>query len=256
MEEGSARGAAVKRQSGVLRIFLYNWPIYVGSWSLASLAILLVATVRVPFGLWISLAAAITLLWSATSLVVSFYIYDRSPLVQGFWVKGALLGPCDTWATVHAGLDREVDLNGVMPGHCVARLDVFDRRFMTAGSIERARYRTPQAMPSTACSPTDLALDDGACDAVVVAFTAHEIRSTDAREQFFDEVRRGLRTGGTLLVVEHTRDLANFAAFGPGYFHFLPRSEWRRLASRAGFALRREVRITPWVTAFTIEKTA
>jgi SAM-dependent methyltransferase len=246
----------VNRQSGAFRIFLYNWPIYVGSWVGAALAILFVAITRVPFGPWIMLAAIVTVLWSVTSLLVSFYIYDRSPLARGSWVKAALVGPCEEWATIHAGLDREVDLNGAMPGHCVARLDIFDPLLMTAGSIQRARYRTPQTMPSTACSPTELALDDGACDVVVVAFTAHEIRDTRARESFFDEIRRGLRTGGTMLVVEHTRDLANFAAFGPGYLHFLPRAEWRRLASRAGFALRREARVTPWVTAFTIEKTS
>jgi SAM-dependent methyltransferase len=245
----------MKRESGAFRIFSYNWPIYIGTWAGAGLVVVMATRLAGILRDAAVFAGAVAILWSVFSLVVSFYIYDRSELARGTWLRALLPDRCEAWATIHAGLDAEIALDGV-PGACVARLDIFDAAFMTAPSIRRARALTPPSMPATPCSPTALAFGDGACDAVVVAFTAHEIRDATARERFFDEVRRGLRLGGTMLLVEHVRDFANFVAFGPGFWHFLPRGEWLRLASRAGLRVRREQRVTPWVMALALEKAA
>jgi len=245
----------VTRPSGAVRIFLYNWPTYAATLA-GAVALVLVASRISPLARDAAvLAGSGAVLWAALSLVVSFYVYDQSPLSLGSWVPALLPERCESWATIHAGLDAEIDLDAVMPGLCVGRLDIFDPKIMTAPSIGRARHQTPAEKPATRCHPTALALGDGACDAVIVAFTAHEIRDRDARERFFDEVRRALRTGGRMLLVEHVRDLANFAAFGPGYLHFVARAEWLRLAARAGLAQRSEARITPWVMALLLEKT-
>ena len=125
---------------------------------------------------------------------------------------------------------------------------------MTSPSIARARARTPPGKDASPCGPTALLLESDACDAIVVAFTAHEIRDQGAREAFFRELRRSLRPGGKLLLVEHLRDFANFLAFGPGYLHFVSRREWLRLAQHAELAVASEVRITPFVMALTLEK--
>lgn len=242
------------RQNGAMRIFLYNWPIYVGTWMVALLVVLLVPTVW-PSASWPTAALAGTaLVWSLLSLGISSYIYDWSALVSGCWVPRVLGSPTQTWAMVHAGLDAEVELDNVMPGRCVARLDIFDPQVMTSPSITRARRRTPSAKHASPCSPTTLALEDEGCDAIVVAFTAHEIRDQAAREAFFDELRRSLRPGGKVLIVEHLRDFVNFLAFGPGYLHFVARREWLRLASHANLAIVSETRITPWVMALTLER--
>jgi SAM-dependent methyltransferase len=247
----------VNRQSGAARIFLYNWPIYVATWSLSAALLLWAARMPIPVALFASLLALGALAWSFASLAISFYIYDRSVLSGGAWVGPLLLSvgePPSTWAAVHAGLDAEVELDATMAGRCVGRLDIFDPGIMTAPSIRRARIRTPPAHTSSACAPTSLALADDACDAMVVAFTAHEIRDRGARERFFAEVRRCLRPGGRMLLVEHVRDLSNFAAFGPGFMHFLPRREWLRLADHADLRVALERRITPWVMALVLEK--
>jgi SAM-dependent methyltransferase len=166
-----------------------------------------------------------------------------------------LLGsPARGWATIHAGLDAEVELDAVLAGPCVARLDIFDASFMTSPSIARARARTPSVRQASSCSPTALALESEACDAIVVAFTAHEIRDRRAREAFFDELHRSLRPGGRVLIVEHLRDWANFLVYGPGALHFVSRSEWLRLAARAKLAVASETRITPWVMALALER--
>jgi SAM-dependent methyltransferase len=244
----------VTRQSGAVRIFLYNWPVYVGTWGLA-VALLFLRPLLPPTSACLAALAAVTALaWSVVSLLVSLYVYDTSALVSGRWVPGLLGSQAGPWATIHAGLDAEVELDSVMTGACVARLDIFDARVMTSASITRARVRTPSVNAAAPCSPTALALDDAACDAIVVAFTAHEIRDRGAREVFFDELRRSLRPGGKVLVVEHLRDLANFVAFGPGCLHFVGRGEWLRLAAHARLAVVSETRITPWVMALTLER--
>jgi SAM-dependent methyltransferase len=242
------------RQSGALRIFLYNWPVYVGSWLASFVLVLVSGTVPEGWRLLVMLGAGVAVGWSLVSLLVSRYVYDHSALVPGKWLPSLLPAPLRTWATVHAGLDAEVDVDAALGAGCVARLDIFDAQCMTSPSIVRARTRTPRAHLATPCRPTALSLGDAACDAVVVAFTAHEIRDRSVREQFFEELRRAVRPGGRVLVVEHLRDVANFAAFGPGFLHFLPQNEWRRLAAHARLTVASETRITPWVMALALER--
>ena len=242
------------RQSGAVRIFLYNWPTYVGTWSAALLVPLVVGFVAPRFVIIAAVAAAASVAWSIASLLVSHYVYDRSPLVGGAWMRQLVDSFDGPWATIHAGLDAEVNLDAVMTGPCVGRLDIFDPALMTAPSITRARGRTEKAHAAIACRPTALELADRSCDAVVVAFTAHEIRDRDARQRFFQEIRRVLRPGGKLVLVEHLRDLANLLAFGPGFFHFVPRHEWLGLMSQAELTIASEIRITPFVMAVAAQR--
>jgi hypothetical protein len=245
----------VKRLNGAFRIFLYNWPTYVATWALA-LGILLVTFAEPRLALIAVTFGVIPIVWSIASLLVSSYIYDRSALLSGRWISELLPAAVRNWATIHAGLDAEVELDAVMSGRCVARLDIFDRSVMTASSIERARAYTAHANAAVSCSPTALTLQDQNCDALVVAFTAHEIRNPLAREQFFDELRRCLCPGGRVVLVEHVRDFMNFVAFGPGCLHFLPRREWLRLAAKANLTVTNETRITPFVMALSLERTS
>jgi SAM-dependent methyltransferase len=245
----------VKRQSGAVRIFLYNWPVYALTWTFALAVLLALFVGLAPPLAWVAaFGAGGAFVWSLVSLFVSYYIYEKSELASGRWVPRVLGSQAGAWATIHAGLDAEIELDGVMPSPCVARLDIFDSRFMTSPSIARARARTPRAKPAKSCSPTALALESDACDAIVVAFTAHEIRDEAAREAFFSELRRALRPGGKVLLVEHLRDAANFLAFGPGFLHFGPRREWLRLASQAKLDVVSEMRVTPWVMALALAR--
>lgn len=246
---------ARSRPSGATRIFLYNWPTYVGTWA-SAVVVLLVATRLGGSSAWvIALGAVVAASWSGVSLAVSHWIYDRSPLAGASWVKTLLPAGAKTWASIDAGLDAEVALDDVMPGECLARLDVYGGESVHAPSVERARAITPRARVATPSSPTALALADASCDIIAVVFTAHEIRSVATREAFFREIRRALRGGGRLLLVEHVRDLANFCAFGPGFVHFQPRAEWLRLAELTGLRVASETRVTPWVMALALEKT-
>jgi SAM-dependent methyltransferase len=242
------------KESGARRIFFYNWPTYAGTWAAAAVAIaggLAYTTVLAPV---LVVAGVVALLWSAASLVVSAYVYDRSELPGGGWLPGLLPARVERWITVDAGLDAEVDVDRAMPGTCVARFDVYDRARLETPSVERARRRTARTHPATPASVTSLPLANGSCDAVLVVFTAHELRDQTLREAAFAELGRLLSAEGRLIVVEHLRDAANFAAFGPGFLHFQSRAEWLRLADVTGLRVAVERRVTPWVMALALER--
>src|SRR5262249_18210145 len=128
-------------EGGASRIFFYNWPTYVGTWIVALMALFF--SPHLPgWTTLIVVGACFALVWSLASLAVSHYVYEISELVGGRWVAGLLSPEIATWATIHAGLDAEIDLDSVLPGRCFARLDIFDARLMTSPSITRARRRT------------------------------------------------------------------------------------------------------------------
>jgi hypothetical protein len=258
-----ARGIAVTEartrgvsESGAKRIFFYNWPTYLLTWVVGPVLAIAALHASLPGAVWISAGVITALFWSALSLAISFYIYDRSELRGGRWVSALAPERVDAWMSVDAGLDAEVALDGALPGECLGCVDIFDESSMPAGSIRRARARTPRTQMATASRPTALATRDASCDAVVVAFTAHELRDVAIREFFFRELFRTLRPLGRVLLVEHLRDMANFAVYGPGAFHFLPRTEWLRVARLAGFHVAVERRVTPFVMALALEKAA
>jgi len=239
--------------SGAIRIFFYNWPIYLGTWAAAAAVVALGAHLGATL---LVVGGVVAALWSVWSLAVSFYIYDRSLLAGGTWVAKLVPAGTEAWAAIDAGLDAEVDLDASMPGHCIARLDIYDGAVVGRGSVERARARTPRKHVAKLCPATALALPDASCDVVAVVFTAHEVQTADDRDRFFREVVRALRADGRVLLVEHHRDLPNFLAFGPGFLHFLPRREWLRVARAAGMIVRETMHVTPWVTALALEKAA
>lgn len=238
--------------NGAQRIFLYNWPVFLGTWFCALLA----GVLALYWQHWLGVAfAGVALTWSLLALTVSHYVYNVSLLAHGEWIPPLLSRPVRTWAAIDAGLDGEVSLTNVS-GTCVGRLELVDAATMRGGSIRRARSVTARTHAGTTCKPTSLPLADAACQVVFVVFAAHEIQARAAREQFFRETARVLEANGRLLLVEHVRDLWNLAAFGPGAFHFFSRREWLSLATHAGLRVYSETRITPWVMALMLEKRA
>jgi SAM-dependent methyltransferase len=240
--------------SGAVRILLYNWPAYALTWIGAVAVAATARGIGGAIGWLLVLGAAVAAAWSAVSLLVSHYVYDRSPLAGGAWLRAFTPERVEAWASIDAGLDAEVALDEVMPGTCLARIDVYDPNTQSSPSVRRARVITPRAHDAVSAPPSSLPLADGSCDVIAVVFTAHEIRDVAERERFFVEVNRALRPGGRMVLVEHLRDLPNFLAFGPGFTHFVRRAEWLRIAGVADLAVAAEARVTPWVMALALEK--
>jgi SAM-dependent methyltransferase len=243
------------RYQGMVQILQYNRRFYGSALAAVALAFLISSRVSPMWRVLLLSAAAPTLFWLCSSLLVSHYIYDRFPLYDLNWLARSLSKAPGRWVNIHAGLDETSNrLVALFPSAEGKVLDIFDPREMTEPSIEQAR-RT--ATVSARAIPADwraLPLPDNELDAVFLVFAAHELRRHEARVRLFRELARVLRDGGEVALVEHSRDWANFVAFGPGFLHFFSKRAWRRAAADAGLQVRTDFSLTPFVHVFMLRR--
>nr|WP_218835705.1 class I SAM-dependent methyltransferase [Streptomyces sp. TLI_235] len=192
----------------------------------------------------------------ASSIAASWWVYDRSELHGFSWLDDLLpAGPGDH-LVVSSGLDEASrPLAARWPGHPQRRVDLYDPATMTEGSIRRARRLVPPVPCTVAGRPEQVPAATGSADTVFLVFAAHELRRPAERRALFAESARVLRPGGRLVLVEHLRDAANTAVFGPGAWHFFRRDDWLGAAAGAGLHPVAERRIGGLVTAFAFAAT-
>lgn len=168
--------------------------------------------------------------------------------------------PSPRIVNLHSGFDESSGaLAQLFPDAALDIYDFYDPTTMTEPSIARARRWQRQTDPglqslAQPVAPTALPTGDAAIDAIFLILAAHEVRDVDDRRRMFAEIKRSLLPGGRVVLVEHLRDLANFAVFGPQFVHFYARRTWLDLARGAGLSLVHEDRITPFVRLFVFEK--
>lgn len=238
---------------GVLQIFHYNQPFYVRT--LGAVAVAGAVSLWVPSALkaLLLLACGIAVFWTCSSLLVSHYVYDRSPLYSLRWVNGLLSRPPARWINIHAGLDETSGIiASIFPGSTGQTIDIYDPREMTEPSIGQARHIAHAASPTADWRALPAADND--FDTVFLIFAAHELRHHEARVKFFQEVARVLLPTGEVILVEHLRDWSNFVAFGPGFLHFFSGSTWRHAAEAAHLSIRQRRTITPFVHVFVLRR--
>jgi SAM-dependent methyltransferase len=239
---------------GVTQILRYNWPYY--ALSLAGIAAgLALISLDLPSLVKTGVLAVTTLaaFWLFSSVLVSLYVYDLSQLYHWEWLRRVLPAAPQRWASFHAGLDETSEpLHRLFPSSDGSSHDFYDPSRMQERSIERARRSAGRNTVKDCVDFRALPLRDSSCDTAFLIFAAHEIRDPQDRVRFFKELRRILKPGGRLILVEHLRDVWNFAAYGPGVRHFYSRGEWRRTANSAGFSIKEEQTITPFVRCFVL----
>jgi len=238
---------------GVLQIVRYNWSLYVAAIFGSVLVVGFVVAVHPPTVLadLLILGAAAALFWLALSLAVSYYVYDRSDLYRWQWIRERIARNPWHVVNIHAGLDEtSLALQEMFPAAEVTILDIYDRAEMPEPSIARARREDRSRLASVEADFRKLPLQTASADLVTVIFVAHELRRPASKASFFRELARVIKPGGSVLLVEHLRDTWNLLAFGPGAFHFFPRSEWLRVADATGFRLSGEISRTVFVRAF------
>lgn len=239
---------------GVVQIVRFNWRFY--AFTLAGCLVAALAAWQLPFlwmraSLWLGILA--TMYLTAASLAVSHYVYDRSGLYRMEWLLALLPNRPERWINIHAGLDETSPLlRSLLPGGQTVTLDIYDAKIMTEPAIAVARQTTVPPVPCIAAQTNDLPLSDSSYDTAFLIFAAHELRAHEARVQFFVELARVLQPEGSIVLVEHLRDAANFAAFGPGAMHFLSRATWERTFMDSGWRIVREAAHTPFVHAFVL----
>ena len=94
--------------------------------------------------------------------------------------------------------------------------DIFDPVEMSEPSIVRARRLCPPAVRPERVDFRNLPAADESIEAAFLLLSAHELRTEAARGSLFSELHRVLSRPGRVVVAEHLRNWANWAAFGPG----------------------------------------
>jgi SAM-dependent methyltransferase len=205
--------------------------------------------------LWLGVGLAV--FWSLGSILITFYVYDLSPLYEWRWLAGMLKSAPQAWVNFHAGLDETSEaIRTLFPASHGRTLDIYEAGNMTEHSIARARRSANGVLRNETADFGALPIMDSECDAAFLVFSAHEIRDPAGRLRFFKELRRILKPSGRLVLVEHVRDVWNFVAYGPGFLHFYSRAEWTRLASDAGLSVEAERFLTPFVRCFVFAREA
>lgn len=245
------RCPALNRWRGVWAIVRFNWPFYI---AVVFLNLGIFALLEFMKGVLLAGAVATLVLvdfWTLASLVVSHWIYDRSPISRGAWLEN--LEPREDLRvlTIDAGHDEAGPvLRDRWPNIPVRRLDIHSAGKVGSASLERARSSAAEIAQR---APFDaLPLPEDSMDLVLGVFAWHEVRHRADRATFLGEVRRILSDRGRVVVVEHLRDFANFVAYGPGALHFHSRSSWLEGFRAAGLEMRSECKVTPWITIYTL----
>jgi len=242
---------------GVRQIVRLNWPFYVVAACVVVGTELGAAGLRLNSGVRSALhgATALACAWMVASLAASWIVYDRSRLSRWEWIRETLACRPRTWLNVHSGFDESTPAVRRLFAPSTGRVfDIFDPVEMSEPSIIRARRLCRPAVEAEPVDFHSLPAKDDSTDAAFLLLSAHELRSEAARASLFCELHRILTADGRVIVAEHLRDWANFAAFGPGFLHFFSRRTWIRSFARARFVIEREFSITPFIRVFVLRR--
>lgn len=244
-----------KPLQGITNIIRFNWHFYViaaGAIALLLLAKVYTTEAYSPYILWCVLLAltGITL-----SLAASFYVYDCSSLYSLEWLN-VLDIPADGYlVNIHAGFDEtSALLQQKYPRATLQVLDFYNPAHHTEVSIKRARQAYPAYPNTKVITTSNLSLPKQSADCIFVILSAHEIRNRSERIVFFKELSELIKEAGSVVVVEHLRNLPNFIAYTIGFLHFFSAREWNRTFAAAGLTISWERNITPFIRAFILQQ--
>lgn len=238
---------------GVVNIIRFNWHFYVVASVVVFLLILIsghLENALQPISYAACVAASVALL---TSLLVSYYVYDMSGLYDLNWIESS--GKEELVVNVNAGFDEtSVLLKEKYRSAKLVVLDFYDPNKHTEVSIERARKAYPAYPGTIKIDTVHLPIADGSADAIVVIFSAHEIRDEQERIAFFRELGRAVKPAGKIYLTEHLRDVPNFLAYTFGFFHFYSLSAWLSVFRDAELQVNQQLKHTPFVSVFILGK--
>jgi SAM-dependent methyltransferase len=219
-----------------------------------------VVTVVMPLPLAVRVALLVAGLGAIgltiVAVVAIWWVFGIGSERRWTWVASAAGRP-KRWLNLTTGFDDStVTLRRRIAGEG-RTVDVFDPSVEHEAALRRARVRFPTPGPGASVAPA--ALDDvvaaGSADTVFLLMSAHEAHGQD-RLALIRSAARAVTPGGRLVLVEHLRNAANVAAFGPGAWHFATRAEWLAIAREAGLTLEEETRLTPLVAGFVFRQGA
>ncbi len=240
---------------GVGNIIRFNWHFYV--WSLLLMLLLFIITMVTDgwYIIYIKFLLLAIILATVISLAVSFYVYDLSNLYSFNWLHSIAIHPAGTILNIHAGFDETSSLlKAKYPDAELIVFDFYDPQKHTEISIQRARNAYPSYPGTQAITTARLPVAASSVDTVYLLLAAHEIRNEKERIHFFTEIARVLKPAAKIIVTEHLRNLPNFLAYTIGFLHFHSGATWHRTFRLAGLHIRDQIKTTPFITTFILEK--
>jgi len=244
-----------KPYQGIWNIVRFNWHFYV--LALGVLAVIFISISYLSETYHPYLKIVFFLLFSTTfiSLAVSAYVYDISNLYKLNWLDELNLVTDCKIVNINAGFDEtSFLLKEKLPNSELTVLDFYDPLKHTELSIKRARKAYPPYPNTQSTNTAELPLSDNYVNSIFLILAAHEIRNDNERNIFFKELNRILHQNGQIVITEHLRDLPNFLAYNIGFFHFMPKSTWKSAFEKSNFVIRKEIKITPFISTFILEK--
>jgi SAM-dependent methyltransferase len=243
-----------KPLQGLRNIVRFNWHFYALAFGLALVVGLVSMRLAAPYSYYGWAGLGLLLAPVLVSLAVSTYVYDYAGLYELDWLPASFApAPGARLLTISAGFDEVTPLLArSWPADQLLAVDFYDPTRHTEVSIRRARLAYPPVPGTQPVSTRALPLPTRSVSHALAFLAAHEVRDAAERAVFFQEIHRVLRPAGEVIVVEHLRDTANFLAYTIGFFHFHSRRAWLATFAAAGLRVAREVKITPFLTAFIL----
>lgn len=242
-----------KPAQGVRNILRFNWHYYVSAFILLSVIFIMAIFTEGLIQLILFYSGILFTLSVFISLFASYYIYDNSGLYDLPWVKkedGEKI-----ILNIHAGFDETSEiLKEKFKNSKLEIFDFYDPIKHTEISIERARKAYPSLPETTIISTSKIPMKDRTVDVIYLIFSAHEIRNTNERNNFFKELNRILKEDGKIYITEHLRDFANFSVYNIGFFHFQPKKVWINTFRTSNFIIENTIKHTPFITTFILNK--
>ncbi|MFZ1676504.1 MAG: methyltransferase domain-containing protein [Saprospiraceae bacterium] len=240
---------------GVWNVVRFNWHFYILSFGLVLILSILANNSNHSLQMVFSILVVGIVGFTLISLSVSCYIYDFSNLYKLNWLNIIKCSDHAKIVNINAGFDEtSILIKRKFPHSDLIVFDFYDPSKHTEISIKRARKAYPPYPNTQQISTNHLPLTDNSTEIVFAILSAHEIRNDHDRTNFFKELKRVLIPTGKIIVTEHLRDKFNFFAYTIGFFHFHSKYTWIRTFKEAGLCIEHEVKITPFIQTFILNK--
>ncbi|MGR7813451.1 class I SAM-dependent methyltransferase [Lacinutrix undariae] len=241
-----------KKFQGALNILSFNRHFYVYGGILLAIIIISYILLKWHSTLFYFIVAAFTY-GLIMPLIVSAYVYDFSKYYNFEWLEKLHLKDSKTTkiVNINAGFDEtSFLLKKHFPRSTLNVFDFYNKKEHTEPAIVRAR-KVSLTYPNTKkIKIKKVPMEDKSVDVVFLLSAAHEIRSQEEKIIFLKECYRICKPNGSVIMIEHLRDLPNFLAFSIGFTHFFSKNTWSDAYKKAGFSTINDIKFTPFMSIF------
>tara|TARA_R110002012_G_scaffold315704_2_gene529893 strand:+ start:1621 stop:2364 length:744 start_codon:yes stop_codon:yes gene_type:complete len=239
-----------KPLQGVLNILSFNRHFYF--YGIIALALIIIAIhfFKIPNMIkWIVILSFIYGL--IAPLIISAYVYDFSNFYKFKWLNHFTFNAKATIVNINAGFDEtSFTLKNHFQDSDLKVFDFYNPKKHTEPAIVRARKVSFNYPNTKSINSNAIPLEKESVDIIFLISSAHEIRDFKEKVNFLKECKRLLKPNGSVILVEHLRDLPNFLAFTIGFTHFFSKKNWINAFTEANFQLNKKVKFTPFMSSF------